>query len=208
MNDKELAPKVMALYGAVIALLREGADLNNVTVAEIAARAGIGKGTVYEYFSNKEEMIAQALFHELKADCQQMYGLISREKDLYEKMNLVLIRMEEKMAEMNCFVRTMQIMLDNSVISSRMREMAENKKEEDILVTDVIRKIIDDEGGTVEKLSKEKRCHLLMTIFSRLICYVLYQFDAKVKMELDNETMRAMICQDVCRDLEAFKKEN
>ena len=80
MNDKELAPKVMALYGAVIALLREGADLNNVTVAEIAAKAGIGKGTIYEYFSNKEEMIAEALFYKLKTDCQEMYRLINKEK--------------------------------------------------------------------------------------------------------------------------------
>ena len=45
MGRSELAPKVKATYQAVIQLLIEGADLNNLTVSEITAKAGIGKGT-------------------------------------------------------------------------------------------------------------------------------------------------------------------
>ena len=48
MMEKGLAPKVEALYQAIMALFVEGADLNTLTVAEIARKAGIGKGTVYE----------------------------------------------------------------------------------------------------------------------------------------------------------------
>ena len=36
-------------------------------VAEIAERAGVGKGTVYEYFSSKEELLF-AVFESINAD--------------------------------------------------------------------------------------------------------------------------------------------
>jgi len=31
--------------------------INNLTIAEVAKTAGVGKGTIYEYFKNKEEII-------------------------------------------------------------------------------------------------------------------------------------------------------
>ena len=48
MERRELAPKVIATYRAVIDLLREGTDVNSLTVSEITGRAGIGKGTYRE----------------------------------------------------------------------------------------------------------------------------------------------------------------
>ena len=67
--DKEYLPKEKAIYQAVLALFEEGADLNSLTVSEITKRAGIGKGTAYEYFSDKEEMIAKALFYTTDIFC-------------------------------------------------------------------------------------------------------------------------------------------
>lgn len=50
-------PKVKAMYEAVLDLFASGRELSTLKVSEITARAGIGKGTAYEYFSSKEEMI-------------------------------------------------------------------------------------------------------------------------------------------------------
>lgn len=207
MERGELAPKVKAIFQAVIRLIKEGVDLNNLTVAEIAAKAGIGKGTVYEYFQNKEDVIAQALFYEVKTNCQELYQELCQEKDLYTKMNLILLSMEKKLEEINCFVRSIHIMMDNSVISSKMRQMAEEKKEGEILIVDIIRCIIDNETGSMERLPEEKRAYLMMTVFSKLICFALYQFDQRAWMGLDSVKMREMICRDVCRDIEYVKKE-
>lgn len=44
--------KVLALYQAVIEFINEGCDINTLKVADITGRAGIGKGTAYEYFSS------------------------------------------------------------------------------------------------------------------------------------------------------------
>ena len=57
--------KVLLMYQAVSELLRNQNDIAKIKVADITSRAGIGKGTAYEYFSSKEELIANALMHDL-----------------------------------------------------------------------------------------------------------------------------------------------
>lgn len=59
--------KEIAIYEGVMKLVGEGADLHLVKTADIAEAAGIGKGTLYNYFSSKEEIIAKTiLYHLLK----------------------------------------------------------------------------------------------------------------------------------------------
>ena len=52
ITDK-IPVKVEKLYGAVIHLLEDGKNVSSLTVAEITEKAGIGKGTAYEYFRSK-----------------------------------------------------------------------------------------------------------------------------------------------------------
>ena len=56
-----LSPKVAAMYQAVYDLLLEDVDLGKVKVSDITSKAGIGKGTAYEYFETKEDIIAGAI---------------------------------------------------------------------------------------------------------------------------------------------------
>ena len=55
---RQLPPKVRQMYIAVIQMLEEGADPANIRVSTITEKAGIGKGTAYEYFDSKEEIVA------------------------------------------------------------------------------------------------------------------------------------------------------
>ena len=59
--EEKLSPKVEALYKAVMALLLEGREVRKMKVSEITEKAGIGKGTAYEYFESKEELLVDAL---------------------------------------------------------------------------------------------------------------------------------------------------
>jgi len=72
-RKQTLSSKEAAVYRAVLELFEEGADLGSLTVSEITGRAGIGKGTAYEYFSDKEEIIAKALFYNVQLFCGQIY---------------------------------------------------------------------------------------------------------------------------------------
>ena len=66
-NDKQLV-----ILESVIRLMEEGVDLRDLKAADIAEAAGIGKGTLYLYFSSKEDIILQALLHRLDVQVEQM----------------------------------------------------------------------------------------------------------------------------------------
>ena len=59
--ETEKNEKVRAMYGAVWELLEEGMDPHRIKVSDITERAGIGKGTAYEYFRSKEEIVGKAV---------------------------------------------------------------------------------------------------------------------------------------------------
>jgi len=52
--DKEQKKKDIALATKTL-ILHDG--INNITISQIAKAAGIGKGTVYEYFKSKDEIV-------------------------------------------------------------------------------------------------------------------------------------------------------
>lgn len=58
---EEVPPKVLKIFRAVISLMEKGEDIYVLTVADITKKAGIGKGTAYEYFETKEEIILSAM---------------------------------------------------------------------------------------------------------------------------------------------------
>ena len=65
--------KMRLMFEAVSELIKEQKEISRITVAEITSKAGIGKGTAYEYFSSKEEIIVNALMYEYcinSATCQ------------------------------------------------------------------------------------------------------------------------------------------
>lgn len=55
--------KEQRIFEGVLALAEGGADLHLITVSDIARAAGIGKGTVYEYFSSKEDILAGTILY-------------------------------------------------------------------------------------------------------------------------------------------------
>ena len=73
---KEPTEKMILMFDAVAALLEEGADVKDLKVSDITKRAGIGKGTAYEYFSSKEELLleAQIYYFQQKVEhlCEQV----------------------------------------------------------------------------------------------------------------------------------------
>lgn len=198
--NKALSPKEKAIYQAVLELFEEGADLNNLTVAEITGKAGIGKGTAYEYFSDKEEMIAKALFYNARQICLRIYERLKKEKSLYDKMNLILIKMEGQVTETSCIIKMVHVMSDNSIVSRRLQAM-EKESEKEMPAVEMLRRLLLDELGE-KVLSPEKLSYLTMCILSRVLCYGMLLRDEKYMPEDSREKMRDMICRGICREVE------
>lgn len=59
--NKVIGEKEKNIFGAVLALADRGVDLSSVKMQEIAAEADVGKSTLYEYFSSKEELLTATM---------------------------------------------------------------------------------------------------------------------------------------------------
>ena len=201
--SKEYLPKERAIYQAVLALFEEGADINNLTVSEITRRAGIGKGTAYEYFSGKEEMIAKAFFYNGERFCRQLYEGMCGEKDLYHKVNYVLLAMERQVARTDCIFRLIHMLSDNSSVSRCVKELLKQKKiSGEIPVIDVIRRVLNDELDGRELPSEDKMIYLVLSIYSKVFCYGMALKEELYEKAEQREVVRGLISKGICREVE------
>ena len=94
-----LPEKVRLLYEAVLAMVTDGWDINRMKVSDITAQAGIGKGTAYEYFSSKEEIIANAVLYDVEMRLAHVLEITKGEGDFAGKFVQILTYMEEVFAK-------------------------------------------------------------------------------------------------------------
>ncbi len=204
MEIAKLSPKVELIYQAIAALFAKGADLNNLTVAEITAEAGIGKGTAYEYFENKEEMIAGALYYKTQELCVRFYERMKQADNLYDRMQLLFTCMDEQLSEVNCLCRVVHVMVDNSAVSKKMKELAKSHREGSFGVAELIRQMIVDGNGETQIADQEKETYLSLEICSKLICYIMFLSDESGEFCISREKMKQLMCEDICRQAAYF----
>ncbi len=202
--SKEYSSKEIAIYKAVVELFEEGADLNNLTVAEITGKAGIGKGTAYAYFSDKEEMIAKALFYNSENFCKQLYKGMCKEKDLCSKVNYVLLKMEQQIPKADCIFRFINMMSDNSTISKRIRDIVKEVISAKMSAVNIVKKVLEDEFKDRETPSEDKMEYLALSVYSKLLCYAMVLKEDKYKQEEKRSTMRGLISDGICREVRAI----
>ncbi len=71
-----LSQKELLIYGAVIEYIKSGRNPGDITISEIAQKAGIGKGTVYEYFKSKEEILLKTILFQFAKSFEQASKLL------------------------------------------------------------------------------------------------------------------------------------
>ncbi|HKE47228.1 MAG TPA: helix-turn-helix domain-containing protein [Rhodanobacteraceae bacterium] len=59
--DRRIERTRRALVGAFNGLVLEGRRYDRITVADLIARAGVGRSTFYEHYRNKDEVLAEAI---------------------------------------------------------------------------------------------------------------------------------------------------
>ena len=60
--------KVIMIFNGITKLMSEGNKLHSIKVSDIAKAAGIGKGTIYEYFTSKEEILEKVLLYNMNIE--------------------------------------------------------------------------------------------------------------------------------------------
>src|SRR5690554_5444113 len=78
-NMERYTKKQILIFEGVMTLLKEGRQIHELKVADIAESVGMGKSTAYEYFSSKEEIIRGALAYHLKQNFMELAEFVFKE---------------------------------------------------------------------------------------------------------------------------------
>jgi len=172
--------KQIHIFEGVMTLLREGRQIHDLKVADIAGSAGMGKSTAYEYFTSKDEIIREALTFHLRKNFLELTTYIFSEKTFGKMMQNALDHLEQSLE--NRFTGVFMILLtqkhDKKNKSSFMDEEMRLKLEE-VVIDQMIKalKIGQKEGqiGGDITLAEFK-----MVVFGLFSAYVHELFPLKI----------------------------
>ena len=125
----EIPEKVLLIYQAVPQMLKEGADINTLKVSEITERARIGKGTAYEYFSSKEELITRALLFYIEKKVNDIENISESQNSFPDKIHAVLDYVEQNFDDIRGFCMLVRIGTGSYEISEPLKNEYERMQE-------------------------------------------------------------------------------
>ncbi len=198
-KQEELPEKVRLLYDAVFQLFVEGTDLADITVSGITGKAGIGKGTAYDYFDSKEELVACALLHVMKQMTEKLLKMLEKKESFGEQMACLFDWVENSFYERNCLNRFLHLLTDNSSIGQLLRQKVEAKEIERYLPMTLFQRLLEKaaRGGEVRPdISLE---YMAYTIYSRLAGYVTFLYIENQEGE-KREKMRMLVYQGIMKE--------
>ncbi|MCH5275922.1 MAG: TetR/AcrR family transcriptional regulator [Lachnospiraceae bacterium] len=171
----ELPAKVIALYRAVIALIEEGADIAELKVSDITEKAGIGKGTAYDYFDTKEEIIAYALLFFMENSMARLEEQIWEKNRFEEKVDLTLDIMSTEMGKGACMLRFINLLYEPSQAGQTLRSALQEAKVLNrcrplLLLRDILERGIA--GGEIRS-DVPLNC-LVYSLVTRFVSYVAF----------------------------------
>lgn len=200
MRDEKKNDKVTAVYYAIEELIAEGVDLTSVRVSDIATRAGIGKGTTYEYFSSKEEMIVRAMVYLVTSMMNRVMNQMEKLPSFCEKFMLLLDEMEQKAKQRACIMKYMNMFQDMSLCRQMHDILAEEDEAKKAMPMRIIEYLLDEgkkEGIISTKYSKT---YMEMAVFSRVISFMMFVDDDLLERDCSTETMKKELYLGICRE--------
>ena len=169
----EIPSKVLRMYDAVIQLIEEGEDASSIRVSRITDRAGIGKGTAYDYFDTKEDIVACAVVFHIR----RIFSLLEQEllkHDCFrEQLSWLLEEMGRESNRKYCFIRMVHILTDNSEFSLQVRSKMTSKSFEKYHPINVFGNILRRGIRRKEIRDDLPLEYMVYTVFSGLLTYML-----------------------------------
>ncbi len=124
-NDSE---KEIAIYEGVRKLIRQNVNLSQVTASEIAQAAGIGKGTLYNYFSTKDEIIARTVFYLIDQHLAQIQACMECQKHFEDKCRAALDFIRVQANQRDSQLHLMLMGIDGGQVAPFLRQGMERMR--------------------------------------------------------------------------------
>ncbi|MCM1065455.1 MAG: TetR/AcrR family transcriptional regulator [Eubacterium sp.] len=170
---QEIPPKVLRMYDAVIQLIEEGEDVSGIRVSTITDRAGIGKGTAYDYFDSKEDIIACAVVFHIQRAFRLLERELKKQESFEKQLSWLLDQMDRESGRKYCFIRMVHILTDNSEFSLLVRQKMMSRPFERYHPVNVFGNILK-RGVERKEIRNDLPVEFMVyTIFSGLLTYML-----------------------------------
>ena len=195
----QVPPKVISMYRAVSTLLRENKDIPEMSVSMITGLAGIGKGTAYEYFDSKEEIIVCALLYEIRTVTEQASEQLKPCPDMESQIGKMLLLVEEHSQCVDAIMAFLHLLTDHSKEGKLLRErMAEENGNGP--VDQLIRKMMDSARARGELREDLPVSYITNALLARMISYLMYQCH-HIGNDVEPEEMRRLITESIMNEL-------
>ena len=106
----DCSEKEKIIFKGLIDLIKNGNNPYTITVSDIAKAAGMGKGSLYDYFSSKKEIISKALFYFIELEIESVCYRINLKGDFkgkfYELLLVITESLEDNASTINIFLST------------------------------------------------------------------------------------------------------
>ena len=195
----QVPPKVIAMYRAVNTLLRENKDIPEMSVSMITGLAGIGKGTAYEYFDAKEEIIVCALLYEIRMVTEQASEQIKNCRDMESQIGQMLLLVEEHSQCVDAIMAFLHLLTDHSREGNLLRERME-EQEENGPINLLIRQIIDSARERGELREDLPMSYITNALLARMISYLMYQCH-HIGDDIAPEEMHRLVTESIMNEL-------
>ncbi len=170
---QDVPPKVLLLYDAVEQLIAEGADLSSVKVSTITELAGIGKGTAYDYFDSKDDIIACALLYQVKIMMEELSSALVARESFPEQITYLLDEIEKEQGKQQYFLRFIHVLTENSSYCQLVREKISSEAFREYLPGNVFEEIVQrgiDRGEIKAEFPAE---YVVSAVFARLMSHLI-----------------------------------
>lgn len=169
----QVPSKVLLIYKAVEKLVAAGEDINVVRVAAITELAGIGKGTAYDYFETKEELLACSLLYQMRKLAGELREIFSEDKSFAQQIRNCLDEMESAEEKRKYFLRYVHIMTADSAYCQIVREKMCRKEFVSFLPLTVLREAVE-RGIQAGELRRDIPAEYVATsAISKLLTYLI-----------------------------------
>ena len=203
MRDEKKTDKVIAIYHAIEDFVAEGADLTSMRVSDIASKAGIGKGTTYEYFTSKEEMVVKAMIYLVDSMTKRIIKRMDKVDSFQEKYMVLLDEMEEKVKQRACILKYFDMLRDMNLCEQMRGVLVDNEEAKKANPMRIIQYLIaiGQKEGVISASYTQSYVEAVM--FSKIIAFVTFIDNVFGNKDCSNEEMKQKIYAGLCRELGA-----
>ncbi len=184
------------IFQGVLSLAQQGVPMYEVKVQAIATAAGLGKGTLYEYFSSKEEILAATMLwcmdRELNALEEQLAACASFEEQLESSQRFVVKMLLERGSSYRVIAAALTAPQAAQELPDAARQPLEQRKER---LTALIQQVIDTgrREGRVSPASSDEYCHYVLKAALLSVC-AAQRCEGEAGLNRSGAHVRAMIC--------------